>query len=82
MKNTNLRFSLALATKYSITQVNDLLAPKADSVFVNSQLALKADDSALDVVKLGLTTKANQTTTYTNDETNNLLQKAVSKSIH
>jgi hypothetical protein len=54
--------------------VNDLVTPKADSVFVNNQLALKADKSALDVVSLGLTTKANQTTTYTKDETNNLLQ--------
>ena len=35
---------------------------------------MKADDAALEVVKLGLTTKANQTTTYTKDETNSLLQ--------
>ena len=35
---------------------------------------MKADDSALGVVTLGLTTKANQTTTYTKDETNSLLQ--------
>ena len=35
---------------------------------------MRADDAALEVVKLGLTTKANQTTTYTKDETNNLVQ--------
>ena len=73
--------NLALATRYSITEVNNLVTPKADSVFVNSQLALKADVSALDVVNLGLTTKANQTTTYTKDETNNLLQSKSDTSV-
>ena len=36
---------------------------------------MKADVAALDLVSLGLTAKSNQTSTYTKDETNTLLQR-------
>ena len=72
-KANTIDVNTSLATKYSIAEVNALVVPKADSAVVNAALALKADSSALEITNLGLTTKANQSTTYTKSETDSLL---------